>query len=56
MEKVDLDLDTTIKKIFGQERRLLFVRRGLVDRVLEWALPMLWLLAAVVTATIGFSL
>ncbi|HEX6268310.1 MAG TPA: hypothetical protein VFZ81_15605, partial [Burkholderiales bacterium] len=49
MAKTDFELDTTIRKVFGDDRRLLFARpRTLRDRLLEWTLPILWLLVAVV--------
>lgn len=58
MANTDFELDTTIRRIFGEERRLLFVRpRPFIHRVLAWVLPILWLLVAVVvTAAVGFWL
>lgn len=50
MANRDVGLDTTINQFFG-ERRLLFARRRpLLDCLIEWALPVLWFLVAIVVA------
>ena len=58
MSKNDFGIDTTIRSVKGlleHDGRLLFAQRPtLRDRLLEWSLPALWLVVAVVVASTFF--
>ena len=49
MARSDFELDTTIRKVFAGRAQMPSERpKTIGDRLLEWTLPMLWLLVAVV--------
>jgi hypothetical protein len=53
MAQIDLELDTTIRKVFGSDRGLIFGRPGAMrDRLAQWALSLLWLAAAAVLVAV----
>lgn len=53
MAKSGFELDTTIRKVFGEGQAMAFSRPPtLRDRVLEWTLPALWLLVAIVITAV----
>ena len=58
MSKNNFGIDTTIRSVKGlleHDGRLLFAQRPtLRDRLLEWSLPALWLVVAVVVASTFF--
>jgi hypothetical protein len=53
MAKRDSLYETTVKGMQGDDGRFRFARpRAIRDRLLEWLLPTLWFLAAVVTVAV----
>lgn len=57
MAKPGIGLDTTIlKKFLGDGRVRFLQQRRAIDRLLDLALPALWLVAALVAASIFFWL
>ena len=57
MAKPGVGLDTTILKRFLEDGRVRFLQqRSALDRLLDLALPALWLVAALVAASVFFWL
>lgn len=57
MAKPKVGFDTTILKKFLGDGRLRFLQqRGALDRLLDLGLPALWLVAALVAASVFFRL